>query len=109
MPKDFKKAFLEEQNAKIKTELEMTNLRKELEELKKNQAFNQYQQQPQQPYGYGVPPPVEQQPTQFEADVRYIVGLCQRMSVVLRKCRNLMLPMSLGKEIDAVLREIDSL
>ncbi len=108
MPKDFKKMYLEEQNSKIKTELEMNNLRKELDELKKNQVFNQYQQGNQPSIQHNTPPP-QPQVSQFENDVRYIVDLCQRMSVVLKKCRSLMLPMQLGKEIDTVLREIDKL
>jgi hypothetical protein len=106
MPKDFKKAFLEEQNAKIKTELEITALKKELEDLKKNQVYNQFQ--PQQQI-YPQNNPVQEPVSQFESDVRYIVGLCQRMSVVMRKCRQQMLPMSLGKEIDILLRELDKL
>jgi hypothetical protein len=105
MPRDFKKAFLEEQNAKIKTELEITTLRKELDDLKKNHVYNQFQQ-PQQTY---QPIPVQEPVSQFETDIRYIIGLCQRMSVVMKKCRQQMLPMSLGKEIDVVLKELDNL
>lgn len=112
MPKDYKKLFLEEQTSKLKTELEMNNLKKEIDELKKNSLFsqNQHQQFQQQPYGGGSPIQQPVQPaSQFEADVKYIVGLSQRMSYLLKECRTLMLPMDLGKRIDAVLREIDRL
>lgn len=105
MPKDFKKLYLEEQAAKLKVELENTSLKKEIEELKKNSLFQQQQFQ-QQPV-YGQQPQNPQAQSQFEADVKYIVGLAQRMSEVLRDCRRLMLPMELGKRIDTVLREID--
>ena len=105
MPKDFKKMYLDEQNARLKQDLVISDLKKEMEDLKKNQLFQQQQfTQPQSPYA-----PPQQQPTQFEADVRYIVGLCQRMSVILKDVRRLMLPMELGKRIDVVLREIDKL
>ena len=108
MPKDFKKMYLDEQNARLKQDLLISDLKKEMEDLKKNQLFQQQQftQQPQSPYAPNQP---QQQPTQFEADVRYIVGLCQRMSIILKDVRRLMLPMELGKRIDVVLREIDRL
>lgn len=105
MPKDFKKLYLEEQTAKLKLELENASLKKEIEELKKNSLFQQ--QQFQQTQVYGQQPQNPQAQSQFEADVKYIVGLAQRMSDVLRDCRRLMLPMELGKRIDTVLREID--
>jgi hypothetical protein len=103
MPKDFKKMYLEEQSAKLKLELEVANLKRENEDLKKVQLFHQQAQI------QNNPSQTPAQTSQFEADVKYIVGLSQRMSITLQKCRKHMLPMELGKEIDAVLREIERL
>ena len=103
MPTDYKKKFLEEENKTLKIEMELNSMRKEVELLRKNQSvmnnFSQQQNQPQQ----------TQQPISktFESDVKYIVELSQRMSTLLKECRRQMLPMDLGKKIDAVLREID--
>lgn len=105
MPTDYKKKFLEEENKTLKIQMELDSMKKEVESLRKNQSVmtnfspnqNTYQQnQPVQPIS-----------KTFENDVKYIVELSQRMSSLLKECRNCMLPMSLGKRIDAVLREID--
>jgi len=103
MPTDYKKKFLEEENKTLKIEMELNSMRKEVELLRKNQSvmnnFSPQQNQPQQ----------TQQPISktFESDVKYIVELSQRMATLLKECRRQMLPMDLGKKIDAVLREID--
>lgn len=103
MPTDYKKKFLEEENKTLKIEMELNSMRKEVELLRKNQSvmnnFSQQQNQPQQ-----VQQPISKT---FESDVKYIVELSQRMSTLLKECRRQMLPMDLGRKIDAVLREID--
>ena len=106
MPTDYKKKFLEEENKTLKIEMELNSMKKEVELLRKNQSVmnnfssqqnqNQNQQQLQQPIS-----------KTFEKDVKYIVELSQRMTTLLKECRRQMLPMDLGKKIDAVLREID--
>lgn len=100
MPKDYKKMYLEEQTNKLKQDLELANLRKEIEDFKRNQLLIQQQQLLQPP---------QQTNTQFENDVKYIVDLSQRMAGLLREIRRQMLPMEIGKKIDVVLREIDRL
>jgi hypothetical protein len=109
MPRDYKKMYLEEQTNKLRQELEIEKMKKEIDDLKRinqnrSEIFNPPQQQnpvtPQSPYA----DPIN---TSFQNDVRYIVELAQRMSVILKECRLHMLPMELGKKIDGVLREID--
>lgn len=104
MPTDYKKKFLEEENKTLKIQMELDSMKKEVESLRKNQSVmtnfspnqNIQNQQSNQPIS-----------KTFENDVKYIVELSQRMSSLLKECRNCMLPMTLGKRIDAVLREID--
>lgn len=98
MPKDYKKLYLEEQNSKYKLDLQINDLKNEVESLKRIKFTEQLNQ-----------PQAQQQVSQFEADVKYIISLCQRQSILLRECRNQMLPMSLGKQIDSLLRETDRL
>jgi len=104
MPKDFKKMFLEEQNKNLKIEKELNEMKKSVEELKKNQSvMNNFSSQNSQ----NVQQPIPQISKSFESDVRYIVELSERMTNILRECRRCMLPMELGKKIDTVLREMD--
>ena len=104
MPKDFKKMFLEEQNKNLKIEKELNEMKKSVEELKKNQSvMNNFSTQNSQ----NTQQPIPQISKSFENDVRYIVELSERMTNILRECRRHMLPMELGKKIDNVLREMD--
>jgi hypothetical protein len=105
MPKDYKKMYLEEQTNKLRQELEMEKMKKEIDDLKqmnqnRSEIFNPPPQQTSTPYA----DPIN---TGFQNDVKYIVELSQRMSNLLKECRRYMLPMELGKRIDSVLREID--
>jgi len=100
MPRDYKKMFLEEQNKNLKLEKDLSEARKEVEILKSNQSvMNNFSPNSQQSS--------PQLSKSFENDVKYIVELSQRMSSILKECRRHMLPMDVGKKIDAVLREID--
>jgi len=104
MPRDYKKMFLEEENKNLKLERELLDLRKENETLKNNQSvMNNFS--PQNHQDPNIPP--QQISKSFESDIKYIVELSQRMSFLLKECRQCMLPMGLGKKIDTVLREID--
>jgi len=104
MPKDFKKMFLEEQNKNLKIEKELNEMKKSVDELKKNQSvMNNFSPQNSQ----NIQQPIPQISKSFENDVRYIVELSERMTKILRECRRYMLPMELGKKIDTILREMD--
>jgi len=99
MPKDYKKMFLEEQNKNLKLEKELSEAKKEIETLRSNQSvMNNFS-----PNSTQTP----QLSKSFENDVKYIVELSQRMSIILKECRRHMLPVDVGRKIDNVLREID--